>query len=156
MEPRLKARRSYNECKPIIHTLNFTISDTWGLFCSLLQVYHFIILSVLFCSSQLYSRSYSSPPSNFWSWTVAFVTAILRVYISSEANEQVRALTSSRSRILKGEDALAGPAGSREGLTDWVVVLRHTRQKIGHFGDVPQTNLLAWYGSQRRDAWHEI
>ena len=29
---------------------------------------------------------------------------------------------------------------------DWVDVLRRrTRHKIGHFGDVPQANLLAWY-----------
>jgi len=25
------------------------------------------------------------------------------------------------------------------------VALRPTRHKIGHFGDVPQANLLAWY-----------
>jgi len=28
---------------------------------------------------------------------------------------------------------------------DWVKVLRPTQHKIGHFGDVPQANLLAWY-----------
>jgi len=27
-----------------------------------------------------------------------------------------------------------------------VKVLRPTRHKTGHFGDVPQANLLAWYG----------
>ena len=32
-------------------------------------------------------------------------------------------------------------------LVDWVVVLRPTRHKTGHFGNVPQAyNLLAWYG----------
>jgi len=31
------------------------------------------------------------------------------------------------------------------GMIDWVVVVLHpTRHKIGHFGDVPQANLLAW------------
>jgi len=28
---------------------------------------------------------------------------------------------------------------------NWVKVLRPTWHKIGHFGDVPQANLLAWY-----------
>jgi len=28
-------------------------------------------------------------------------------------------------------------------LIDWVKALRPTRPKIGHFGDVPQANLLA-------------
>jgi len=28
---------------------------------------------------------------------------------------------------------------------DWVVVLRPTRHKIGHFGDVPQANRLVWH-----------
>jgi len=31
-------------------------------------------------------------------------------------------------------------------LINWVKVLRPTRHKIGHFGDVPQANLLACYG----------
>jgi len=31
-------------------------------------------------------------------------------------------------------------------LIDCVVVLSPIRPKIGNFGDVPQTNLLAWYG----------
>ena len=30
-------------------------------------------------------------------------------------------------------------------MIDWVVVLHPTRHKIGHFGDIPQANLLAWY-----------
>jgi len=34
-------------------------------------------------------------------------------------------------------------------MNDWVVVLRPTRHKIGHFGDVPQANLLAWYGNTK-------
>jgi len=29
---------------------------------------------------------------------------------------------------------------------DWLVVVRPTRHKTGHFRDVPQANLLAWYG----------
>jgi len=32
---------------------------------------------------------------------------------------------------------------------DWVVILRPTQHKIGHFGDVPQANLLAWYGKTK-------
>jgi len=32
-------------------------------------------------------------------------------------------------------------------LIDWVNDLRPTRHKIGHFGDVPQADLLAWCGS---------
>jgi len=32
---------------------------------------------------------------------------------------------------------------------DWVVVLRPARHKIGHFGDVPQANLMAWYGKTK-------
>jgi len=34
-------------------------------------------------------------------------------------------------------------------LIDWVVVLRPTWHKIGHFGDVPQDNLVAWYGKTK-------
>jgi len=34
------------------------------------------------------------------------------------------------------------------GLIDWVVVLHPTRHK-GHFRDVPQDNLLAWYGKSK-------
>ena len=34
-------------------------------------------------------------------------------------------------------------------LTDWVVVLCPTQQKIGHFQDVPQANLLDWYGKTK-------
>jgi len=34
-------------------------------------------------------------------------------------------------------------------LTDGVKVSRSTRHKIGHFGDVPQDNLLAWYGKTK-------
>jgi len=34
-------------------------------------------------------------------------------------------------------------------LIDWVVVLRPTQQKIGHFRDGPQDNLLAWYGKTK-------
>jgi len=30
-----------------------------------------------------------------------------------------------------------------------VQVLRPTRHKIGHFGDVPQANLSAWYGKTK-------
>jgi len=36
-------------------------------------------------------------------------------------------------------------------LIDWVVVLRPTWHKIGHFGDVSQANLLAWYGKTKPD-----
>ena len=32
---------------------------------------------------------------------------------------------------------------------DWVKVLRPIRHKIGHFGDVPQANVLAWYGKTK-------
>ena len=32
-----------------------------------------------------------------------------------------------------------------------VLVLRPTRHKTGHFGDVPQANLLAWYGKTKRN-----
>jgi len=32
---------------------------------------------------------------------------------------------------------------------DWVVVLRPTWHKKGHFTDVPQANLLAWYGKTK-------
>ena len=38
------------------------------------------------------------------------------------------------------------PTNVNWGLIDSVVVLRPTQHKIGHFGDVPQANLLAWYG----------
>ena len=31
----------------------------------------------------------------------------------------------------------------------WVKVLHPTRHKIGHFRDVPQANLLAWYGKTK-------
>jgi len=31
------------------------------------------------------------------------------------------------------------------------MVLRPTRHKIGHFGDVPQANPLAWYGKTKRN-----
>jgi len=34
-------------------------------------------------------------------------------------------------------------------LIDWVVALRPARHKIGHFGDVPQANLLAAYGKTK-------
>ena len=30
-----------------------------------------------------------------------------------------------------------------------VKVLHPTRHKIGHFGDVPEANLLPWYGKYR-------
>jgi len=36
-------------------------------------------------------------------------------------------------------------------LIDWVVVLRPTRHKTGHFGDVPQANLLARYGKTKNN-----
>jgi len=29
------------------------------------------------------------------------------------------------------------------------MVVRRIRHKIGHFGDVPQLNLLAWYGETK-------
>jgi len=32
------------------------------------------------------------------------------------------------------------------------VVLRPTRHKIGHLGDIPQANLLAWYGKTKPNA----
>jgi len=31
------------------------------------------------------------------------------------------------------------------GWSNWVVVLRPTQHKIGHFGDVSQAHLLVWY-----------
>jgi len=34
-------------------------------------------------------------------------------------------------------------------LTEWVKVLQPTQHKIGHFRDVPQANLLAWYGKTK-------
>jgi len=34
-------------------------------------------------------------------------------------------------------------------LIDWVEASRHTQHKIGHFGDVPQANLLAWHGKTK-------
>jgi len=33
----------------------------------------------------------------------------------------------------------------------FVKVLRPSPHKIGHFGDVPQANLLAWYGRTKRN-----
>jgi len=40
---------------------------------------------------------------------------------------------------------------STEGNSNWlqVNVLCPTQQKIGHFGNVPQANLLAWYGKTK-------
>jgi len=34
-------------------------------------------------------------------------------------------------------------------LIDRVVISRPTRHKTGHFGDVPQASLLAWYGKTK-------
>jgi len=34
-------------------------------------------------------------------------------------------------------------------LIDWIQALHHTRHKIGHFGDVPQASVLAWYGKSK-------
>jgi len=34
-------------------------------------------------------------------------------------------------------------------LIDKVMVLHPTRHKIGYFRDVPQDNLLAWYGKNK-------
>jgi len=34
-------------------------------------------------------------------------------------------------------------------LIDWVVVLHPILHKIGHFGDVPQASLFAWYGKTK-------
>jgi len=34
-------------------------------------------------------------------------------------------------------------------LIDWVKTLRPTWHKVSHFGDVPQDNLLAWYGKTK-------
>ena len=34
-------------------------------------------------------------------------------------------------------------------MTDRVVILRPTRRTTGHFGDVPQDNLLALYGKTK-------
>jgi len=31
---------------------------------------------------------------------------------------------------------------------NWVAVLRPTQHKMGHFGDVSQVHLLAWYGKK--------
>jgi len=33
--------------------------------------------------------------------------------------------------------------------TDFQLILRPTRHKISHFGDVPEANLLAWYGKTK-------
>ena len=35
---------------------------------------------------------------------------------------------------------------------DWIQVLCPTRHKMGHFGDVLQVNLLAWYGKTKPNA----
>jgi len=35
--------------------------------------------------------------------------------------------------------------------TYWGKVLRPTRHKIGHFGDVPQANLFTWFGKTKSD-----
>jgi len=37
------------------------------------------------------------------------------------------------------------------GLLDWAKVLCPIRHRIGHFGDVPQANLLAWYRKTKPD-----
>jgi len=41
----------------------------------------------------------------------------------------------------------------RKRLTDWLIawvkVLHPTRDKIGHFGDIPQANLMALYGKAK-------
>ena len=37
-------------------------------------------------------------------------------------------------------------------LIDWAVDLHPTRYKIGHLVDVPQANLLAWYGKTKPNA----
>jgi len=36
-------------------------------------------------------------------------------------------------------------------VTGWLLVkiLRSTRHKIGHFGDISQANVLAWYGENK-------
>jgi len=34
-------------------------------------------------------------------------------------------------------------------IIDWSAVLRPTPHKISHFGDIPQANLLAWYGKTK-------
>jgi len=34
-------------------------------------------------------------------------------------------------------------------LVDSIVVLRPTQHKIGHFGDIPQANLLDWHGKTK-------
>jgi len=43
---------------------------------------------------------------------------------------------------------LSNASGSTT-LSYWVKVLHPTRHKIGHFADVPQANLLAWYGKTK-------
>jgi len=35
-------------------------------------------------------------------------------------------------------------------------VLRPTQNKIGHFGDVPQANLLAWYGKKTKPSTTKV
>ena len=67
-----------------------------------------------------------------------------------------------RSRDYISEKYCAQKCSSR--LIDWVKALRPTQHKIGHFGDVPQSNLLAWYGKKlnllkpglaaSHDIWH--
>ena len=37
-------------------------------------------------------------------------------------------------------------------LIDWIQALHTSRYKIGHFGDVLQVNLLAWYGKTKPNA----
>jgi len=39
--------------------------------------------------------------------------------------------------------------GNTMEVIDWIKVLRLTRHKIGHFGDVPQANLLASWGETK-------
>jgi len=38
---------------------------------------------------------------------------------------------------------------TRSDHNDWVVVLHPTQHKIAHFRDIPQANLLAWYGKTK-------
>jgi len=59
----------------------------------------------------------------------------------------VKLITASVLSILYWSAQSEGKVRLRySALIHWVVVLLPARHKIGHFGDIPQANLLAWYG----------
>ena len=59
----------------------------------------------------------------------------------------------TRRQTRWGSDATAAQLLSQNihhsHISDWLVVLRPTRHKIGHFGDVSPANLLAWYAAKK-------